>query len=425
MLGLALKLKVALGDLQDRFDSGAPHDHYFSSLNSTLKQQGGGEPRLLIDLGRLDANLACVQRHIDRENIRLVVKSLPSEPLLRYISDQLHCQRFMVFHRPFLNTIAEQFAQADILLGKPMLIEAVDAFYQSLPDASGFNPEKQLQWLVDTPERLQEYLNYARSSNRLLRINIEIDVGMHRGGVTEPGGLRQMLDLIADHPGQLMFAGLMGYDAHVVKAPPILASTEAALQQSNKRYAEFVAVLSGVEKKAAIFNGAGSPTYQLHGSGASALKGVVSPINDISLGSCLLQPTDFDLPSLADHQPAVFIAAPVLKKLPGLRIPFLEKISNFIARFLPNWGETLFLYGGNWMAEPVSPGSMKPNQIYGLSSNQQLMTVSERANITPGDYVFFRPVQSEAVLLQLGELWAVRDGEIEEQWPTLQQVPQC
>ena len=65
------------------------------------------------------------------------------------------------------------------------------------------------------PARLEQYLALAREQNQQLNINIEIDVGLHRGGLTDPQQLDAMIALIEAHPEQLRFSGFMGYDAHV------------------------------------------------------------------------------------------------------------------------------------------------------------------------------------------------------------------
>src|SRR5690606_18349639 len=67
----------------------------------------------------------------------------------------------------------------------------------------------------------------------------------------------------------------------------------------------------------AVLNTGGSPTYQLYDAGDF-------PCNELAAGSCLVKPTDFDLPTLADHVPASWIATPVLKALDHTAIPGID-----------------------------------------------------------------------------------------------------
>ncbi len=135
-----------------------------------------------------------------------------------------------------------------------------------------------------------------------------------------------------------------------------------------------------------------------------------SPLNDYSVGSALVKPASFDLPSLAEFEAAAWIAAPVLKRLVGVRVPFVEK--------LPSHGrDTLFIYGGKWIAEPCFPEGLQENPTYGVSSNQQMLTVPRAAEVVVDDFVFLRPRQSEAVLLQFGDLFIIRGDRHVGNWP--------
>ena len=99
--------------------------NYLQQLTQDLKQQGTGTPQLILDLAQYRHNLEVMQSKLPEQlQPRLVVKSLASIPLLKLASEKLNTQRFMVFHLPHLAEIMEAFSQADILLGKPMPIQA-------------------------------------------------------------------------------------------------------------------------------------------------------------------------------------------------------------------------------------------------------------------------------------------------------------
>ena len=214
-----------------------------------------------------------------------------------------------------------------------------------------------------------------------------------------------MLDTVRAYNEELRLRGFMGYDAHVPKVPwP--RKVEHASARAKKRYADLLKFAfrgwSDLEEGDWWVNGAGSPTISLHHE--------ESPLNDYSVGSALVKPVAFDLPSLESFEPAAWIAAPVLKRTPGVKIPFAEK--------LPSPGrDALFIYGGKWMAEPCWPEGLRENPVYGVSSNQQMLTVPRGSDIAVDDYVFLRPVQSEAVLLQFGDLCITRGTRHTGNWP--------
>ncbi|MCF5104946.1 DSD1 family PLP-dependent enzyme, partial [Pseudomonas proteolytica] len=303
-------LLVAGAALLRPADRGSPYSEYFHQLNQQLKAHGPMRPVLLIDLDRLDHNIDIVMQSVQRggKHLRLVEKSLPAPGLLAYIAKRAGTRRLMSFHQPFLNHDAQVFPDADILLGKPLPVRSAELFYQHHQGA--FDPARQLQWLLDTPQRLQQYLALAQGLGTRLRINIELDVGLHRGGISDNAVLGQMLGLIRAHPQHLEFAGFMGYDPFVgMGVPGILGSPQALFEKVMQRYNGFVDFsrqqFATLWRDDLTLNTAGSPSYRMHEQEQLS--------SEVSVGTALLKPTHYDLPSLSEHVPAAYIATPVLK----------------------------------------------------------------------------------------------------------------
>lgn len=404
-------------------DRGAPYHPYFASLNAELKMHGPGRPVAVVDLDRLDKNIDRLKKGLKSPlKFRLVVKSLPSMRLVRYILERMGSNRLMVFHGPDLNYLAEQGAgDVDILLGKPMPLAAVRDFYAKYRRGAGFDPARQVQWLVDTPGRLRQYLGFAKDKKLRLRISVEIDVGLHRGGLRTTSELDEVLGLIAANPERLAFGGFMGYDVHAASAPSVFASKESAVRGAfggvmaayrafyDHGRSRYPALFAGD----LVFNSGGSHTYRLF-DGAG-------PVNDVALGSVLVKPSDFDAPLLGDHLPAFFIAAPVLKRLSGVTIPFLESLAWLLERWNPNWRVTYFIYGGGWRAAYIAPGGLVDNPIYGFSTNQAIVNGSPGTALAVDDYVFLRPAQSEGVMREFGGVIVLRGGRIVDTWTAFPQ----
>ncbi|OHX20211.1 DSD1 family PLP-dependent enzyme [Chromobacterium sphagni] len=393
---------------------GGPHDGYFRKLSAALRQAGIGTPTLVLDRERLHANARQILRNLNgRLPLRVVVKSLPCPALLEEVAGLAGTQRQMLFSLPQLLAMARQ--DRDILLGKPLPAPAALAFYRQF-DGRGFQPERQLQWLVDTPQRLAQYRELARGQDLRLRVNFEIDVGLHRGGIASLETMRSMLDIVQAEP-RLQWAGLMGYDAHVAKIPNLPGLREQAHAHARARYAVFadeVRARPGVfgSAKTPCFNAGGSPTYRLYdGSGVE---------NEVALGSAMVKPSGFDSAMLADLQPACFIAAPVLKAQAPFELPYgVEWLGGLLRAWDDNARRGYFIYGGNWLADPVSPPGLSGSGLYGASSNQQVLLGSGRQALAVDDTVFFRPRQSEAVLQQFGDIAVYEHGRISEMWPVL------
>ncbi len=390
-------------------DRGENHAPYFRDLSASLDRAGQAKPTLVIDRQRLLANVATLRGHIgERFDYRVVVKSLPSLPLLREIMAAADTRRLMLFHQPFINRVAADIPDADVLLGKPMPVAAAANFYRQF-EGGAFQPHTQLRWLLDTPERAAQYAALAASLEQAMPACIEIDVGLHRGGVQRDEDLVAILDIMQASPW-LQFAGFMGYEPHIAKVPgdPIDYRDKAMAVYTH--YIDAArAHLGDAWPEDALLNAGGSPTYQFYDEGDF-------PFNELAAGSCLVKPTDFDLPSLADHEAASYIATPVLKALDGVQIPGIN-LGPLQGWWNPNQRRSFFTYGGWWKALPESPKGLVNNGLYGRSTNQEMLNGSESIELQPDDWIFLRPTQSEFVFLQFGDIAVYDRGTIVDFWP--------
>jgi D-serine deaminase-like pyridoxal phosphate-dependent protein len=405
--GAAVAAAAAVAALR-KGDHGGRHDAYFLRLSDALRTAAVGRPVLVIDRARLHANIRALSHTLEGSPLatRVVVKSLPARRLLEEIATGVGTDRFMVFNGPMLLETLRWRPNAELLLGKPLAAPEAGATCDEL--AAMNLPGRGPQWLVDTAERIRQYDAIGKARNRVLRVSVEIDVGLHRGGFGGTAELAAALDLIKGS-ANLAFSGLMGYDPHVPKSP----SPERAYESVVRRYGESVAVVRervGADTSALTFNTAGSPTYALHARDRIA--------SEVAVGSAFVKPKDFDLTTLAHHVPAAFIATPVLKAQDRTQIPGLESLAGVMTFFDANSERAFFIHGGHWLAQPESPPGLEFNPIFGRSSNQEMVNGSRSVALRTDDYVFFRPTQSEAVLLQFGDLLVYEDGRIADRWPT-------
>jgi D-serine deaminase-like pyridoxal phosphate-dependent protein len=395
--------------------SDALSENYFKKMTQALCKAGLYTPSLVVDKVRLDSNLAAVKSITEKGfDFRIVVKSLPSIPMLEYIMKSANTQRLMCFHMPFLRYLSEHIPNADVLMGKPMPIGNVESYYQFLNKQDGFkfNPTTQLQWLTDSYARVKQYGQLAKKLKTVMRINLELDVGLHRGGFTNHEEFSETLNYIKCHD-YLTLSGMMGYEAHITKIPGFIGGPIKAFNNVCKLYKEFSDVIIKVMGSGALdnltLNTGGSSTYPLYEKPGL--------MNEISTASALVKPTDFDVYTLDHHVPAAFIATPVLKIIKDPELPMVTTFSKLMHRIglLPR--KVCFIYGGNWLAKPCYPAGSKRANILGHSSNQEMYELKETDNIDVDDFMFFRPTQSEAVFLQFGDIAVYEDGKIVDMWP--------
>ena len=411
LLAAAIAVPVTLLAIARPQRRGGAHDDYFLGLQAALREAGLFRPTLVIDLARLTHNLQRLKARLPaNKRFRAVAKSLPSLPLLKLVCDYMHTDRLMLFHQPHLNLVATRMPGAQLLLGKPLPAGAAKRFFAEHRPGP-FQPDRQIEWLVDTPQRLAEYRELAptAAAGGRLRLNLEIDVGLHRGGFRSA---RDVAEAIRAAPA-LEFSGLMGYEAHAAKMPEALGGVRGALAQAMAFYAECVdaarlAIGEAFDPGALTLNAGGSNTYAYYDESA--------PCNELAIGSGLVKPTDFDTPGLAEHLPASFIATPVLKALDRTEIPGLERAAGLMRAWDPNTARAFYLYGGYWLADPVSPPGLQRNALWGHSTNQDLLNGSVDVRLGVGDHVFFRPHQSESVFLQFGDIAVYDAGRITAAW---------
>jgi len=393
---------------------------YFNRITQALTDAGVHQPTLVIDKARLDQNIKAVKSIIERGfDFRIVAKSLPSVPMLKYIMAETGSNRLMSFHMPFLQHVTEHIPKADILMGKPMPVGSVESFYNTLQNKSAtsdtFNPGKQLQWLIDSYERVAQYGALAEKLNITMRVSLEIDVGLHRGGFNNVNDFEATLIFIQNHK-HLQLSGLMGYEAHVTKVPGFIGGPKKAFEKSLNTYQAFVDSIVSIFGQDSlanlVLNSGGSTTYPLYEK--------TGLMNELATASALVKPTDFDVFTLDHHLPAAFIAAPVLKIVKDPELPMAKGLSKLMHRvgLLPR--KACFIYGGNWLAQPCYPADSKRANILGHSSNQEMYELKASDNINVDDFMYFRPTQSEAVFLQFGELAVYDKGEIVDWWPVFE-----
>jgi D-serine deaminase-like pyridoxal phosphate-dependent protein len=405
-------------------DRGGGYDAYFAGLNQALKNARVGAGRILIDLDRLEHNLGVLRAHIpSASHYRIVVKSIPCVDLLRTIRERIGTDKFMVVHRPFLKVILESFpAGIDILLGKALPLFALAEFFQEIPASLRERAQVEIQWLVDTPELLRAYQEYAVQNRLRLRISLEIDIGLHRGGIADNETLDRMLALLEANPDRLVFSGFMGYEGHVAHAPALFTSSrQAALAEFADNMAAYQRFIDHIrEKYPALFTG--ELTFNSGGSGTYSLFTDYPFITDIGIGGAVLRPASYPAHFLHDLLPAEFIAAPVIKKSAGCLIPFVESLAGLLEWWDPNNRVSVGIYGGGWAGRLVGPQGIRPQILtndpanQNLVPNQSTLSGSTSMQVEIGDYVFYHPYQSDA-MFQFEDILLMRGSMVAGCWP--------
>jgi D-serine deaminase-like pyridoxal phosphate-dependent protein len=385
-----------------------PGASYFAQIAADLDTANIGTPQVFIDMDRLDANIAEIAAKTGAGRWRIVEKSLPSLDLLEYVQKKSGSQKFLVLHLPFLPGVLSRFPNADVLVGKTHVKTAVRAFLQSQPQAA-----TRVTFIADSAERLADLAQIGKDLGIVVRVAVEIDVGLRRSGVSDPSQLPAVLSGFLGNI-YVQFAGFLGYDGHVPYAPgATLDAVQSAFTDATAAYQAFVNVLNNGQFQSLlapglVMNSGGSATYPMYTSG---------PVNDVAAGGGVLRPGDYPNWVIGALLPAIFIATPVFRVYPQPQLPF----------FTPESSATLFkglqgvtIYGGGWPAYFTYPAGLQPAPLisdltdYAMVPNQGMVTAPASASIAPGDWVFYHPRQSDA-LFQFETILEVRGGRLAQE----------
>ena len=391
---------------------GLPGGAYFDQLAQDLDAAGIGTPQILIDLDRLDANADAIVAGVGQARYRIVEKSLPSIDLLGYVSQRTGSDRLLVLHLPFLPAILAGLPSAQVLVGKPQPIAAVRRLFQGYSPSDWPAVAGRVRLLADTPKRIADLVELAASLSLSLQVGVEIDVGLHRGGVRAPSDLPAVLAVFAANPALVRFAGLLGYDGHVANAPAPPGLEEYTARQQWKTaaatYQAFVDVLQqfpSLVRDDLIFNSGGTATYPLYQGG---------PVNDVAAGGGMLRPASYPGTFVGALRPASFIAAPVLAHYDTVELPLLRNVSKTV------WSDQqmITIYGGGWAAEFASPPGVALAPLVNdpenenLVPNQTWLVTPTSPRVLPDDWIFQHPRQADAIF-QFEDILLVRGGRLQ------------
>ena len=379
----------------------------FARWTRALQDHGQCLPCLVLDRERFLANLALARSRVQSgTGVRVVAKSLAALPLLDLAVQELGALGVMTFSAAMLHSLLQARPELDHLMGKPLPVGAAAQVLEQQANAA-----QRVIWLVDTPRRAQQFGDLARARGIRLRVAIELDIGLHRGGIA-PADLAALVTQIQQMP-ELLLQGVMGYEPHLAKLPALLHRGAKARAERALRAAADLLQQRGVTGlgSAPLVNTGGSLTFDGYGPAQG--------VSEVSLGSVLVKPQDFVTPATQGFQPALFIATPILKYHANNPLPGLDGVNPLLA-----WRRraTLAIYGGYWKGSPVFPRGYGYSGVFGRSSNQEVWSGPQLAASPVDQFAYLHPSQSEAVIPEFGEILVLSEGRITQTWPALSQL---
>jgi len=395
----------------------------FAAWNAELRRKEPGRDSVLVDLDAVDHNITVVRATLGPQfALRLVTKSLPSAGLVRYIMKEAGTDKVMTFSEGVLGDLLDEFGWSmDALQGRPMPVEGAERMLKRYQAAAN------VRWLVDTVDRANEYAALAKRMHTHLKVAVEIDVGLRRGGAIDAPELLNILAVLDANKRFLTFAGFMGYDGHVPEGAAFGLDPDAEFAAVHARYKEFVTAGAAAypemfQRRGLVFNSGGTSTYHRY---TKAL--VDTPVNEIAMGSGFVMPGNFANLSALGHYPAEHLATPVLKRVVPAELPFLRGYLPQLAQADPNLEVAFFMLSGPGPSQIVYPPELVWNPVLGSPlycpqggdplGNQALMNGSHALPLRVGDFIFGWICEGSAVS-EWGSIVAMRHNVIVATWAT-------
>jgi D-serine deaminase-like pyridoxal phosphate-dependent protein len=362
------------------------------ALARLAREQGRGYPVLLLDLAALDQNIRTVVDFAKGQGwgVRPALKSFRSPALISYLLNRLPEPRGLVFNLSEVDPILAQAPRnTDLMTGYPPTFGELSTFLRTRA-----RHRHRLRVLVDSLPLMEHLASLARGARRKVEVALEFDVGMGRGGMNDAEEVRTCLEVL--RASGLPLTAVVGYDGHAT----LRGDSEYRRLVATQAMAAYRARLADLGADPEIKNGPGSSNYR---------NWVGGPANEIACGSAFLYAGylngGYDTEGLA---PALTLAGAVR------RITSDHPSAPVVGIAQPGASEMEIIVQGVASAgELVHPPGGRGDDASGGGD----ALIVPKGSVALGDYVLYRPTQTEGAILSFHEMRAVREGRVLRRWP--------
>jgi D-serine deaminase-like pyridoxal phosphate-dependent protein len=384
-----------------------------SELAQLAREIGHGQPVALLDLAAVDQNVKVVVDFARGQGwaVRPAMKTFRSPGLISYVLERMPQPRALIFNLAEVDSIvATAPPNPDLMTGYPPTFGQLEAFL-GRPAPSGQRPHT-VRILIDSVPLMVRLAELVQTTPRQLPIDValELDVGMGRGGFNDGRELQAAIDVFRTVGDRLRLGAVVGYDGHAtltgtgpyrkLVATQAMRAYRQLLQELRKRAGDLY------DEEALIRNGPASSNYRNWRGG---------PANEISCGSAFLRAGyldgGYDVRGLTH---ALTLAGAVIRiTSDSPSVPVTQST-------LPgSTKEEIIVQSVGTPEEMVYPPKAQTDELSGAGNAM----VVPKGSVKLGDYVLYRPTQTEDGITRFQSLVAVREGQVLRVWPTFPQPP--
>lgn len=369
---------------------------------------GRSGPLAVLDLDAADRNAAALVERASGLPLRVASKSIRVPALLRRLLDTPGYRGILAYSLPeALNLVAEGFT--DIVVAYPTADRAaLEALARSRAAL------EQVTLMVDSAEHVTAL--GSLSPHQPFRICLDIDASLRLPGGIHIGPRRSPIHTVEDAVRvttsilalpTVRLVGLMCYEGHVAG----VGNASRSLRGMLVRWMQGMAVRDLRERRTAIVAAVGelAELEFVNGGGTGSLEtsAAEGSLTEIAAGSGIYSPALFDHYRHFRHEPALFLASPVVRH-PA-----------------PGWAT---VFTGGWIASgpagadrlPVVdwPHGLAYSPTEGPGEVQTPLRGSAADQLALGDLVFFRPAKAGEPLDHFPSIAVVSDGVLIDEWDT-------
>lgn len=246
---------------------------------------------------------------------------------------------------------------------------------------------------VDSMENAQEIDAAARTKGVRVRVLVEVDTGMHRAGVAPGEPALALSRQLSDLPG-LQYCGVMGWEGHATGVPDperkraIVEASVGALVATAQRCRD---------------GGLAADIVSCGGTGTYWLTAAVPGVTEIQAGGGIFHDIVYAEKFGVQHEFAMTLLTTVTSRPTPTRI-------------ICDAGRKA-MSGDNALPRPLNVGTVSK---VGLSAEHATIELAEPApQIRVGDKIEWIVGYSDTTTFLHDELFATRDGMVEQVWPVV------
>lgn len=372
---------------------------------------GRALPAALVDLDRLDRNLAGILERAGDLPVRLASKSVRSRAILTYA--QAFDDRFrglMCFHAREACMLAEH-GFTDLLVAYPtMEPDALRRVCEQIRQGG------EITLMVDCPEHVRRLGAMAEEAAVTLPLCLEVDMsmrlpglnfGVFRSPVRSVDDALTLYREIRDHPA-LTLDGVMGYEAQiagVTDTGPGQRAKNAVIRALKKR-----SIRELTQRRDAVvqaLHDAGARLRFVNGGGTGSLEYTTGDreVTEVAAGSGLYSPALFDHYHNFRHLPAAMFALEVVRQ------PDDDHVTCLGGGYVASGSAS-----ADRLPVPELPEGLALDPNEGAGEVQTPLTGDNAPGL--GEPVFLRHAKAGELCERFNTLLLIRDGGVVDEVPT-------